>query len=198
MTYALRTPRTFSPEEYLLLERNAPFKSELVDGRIYVMSGASIPHITVNTNLTRIIGNQLRGSGCRALGNDMKVRTPSTDTYAYPDLTIVCGNPQLYDAEKDVLLNPLVIFEILSPSTQNFDSGEKFLRYKEIESLMEYVLISQSERYIEHYARQADGLWLPTLARGSDASISLPAVRVTLPLAELYEDVDFGEESEPQ
>lgn len=192
MPSALRAPRSISAEEYLLIERSAAVKSEWICGTIYNMAGASEVHITINFNLARLAGNQLRGSECRGFTNEMKVRTSPDGMFAYPDLTIVCGERRYHDAVKDVLLNPIVLFEILSPSTQSFDQGEKFQMYKELESLVEYVLVSQSEPRIERYIRQENGLWLPSLATGLSASMALSSVPVTLPLAEVYENVDFA------
>lgn len=191
MSYALRIPRTFSAGEYLLVERNAAYKSELIGGTIYAMAGASENHITINLNIAAMVHIQLRGSGCRAFGSDMKVRTTPEGLFAYPDLSVVCGERRFHDAARDVLVNPVALFEILSPSTALFDRGDKFLMYQELDTLMDYVLIAQSEPRIEHFVRQENGLWLPTLAHGREASITLSSAAVTLPLVEIYENVDF-------
>ena len=190
MAQATRVPRTFSAEEYLLLERNSSSKSEFVYGQIYNMAGASEQHISINTNLTRVIGNQLRGTGCRVFSNEMKVRTAPEGLFSYPDLTIVCGARKYHDTVKDVLLNPVVLIEILSPSTESYDAGAKFQMYKELDSLREYMLVSQSEPRIELFTRQENGLWLPTLAEELEATITLSSVVVALPLAEVYEELD--------
>src|SRR4051794_25575592 len=126
MSSAIRLPRTFSADEYLLIERHADYKSEFLDGAIYGMAGASEEHVTINANITAIAVGQLRGSGCRAFGNDMKVRTSSQGLFAYPDLSVVCGDRIFHDENRDVLVNPCALFEILSPSTAWFDRGEKF------------------------------------------------------------------------
>ena len=192
MSYALRAPRTFLADEYLLVERNAAYKSELIGGTIYAMAGASERHITINVNITAVAHRQLRGSDCRAFGNDMKVRSSPEGLFAYPDLSVVCGERRFHDASRDVLVNPGALFEILSPSTALFDRGDKFLMYQELDSLLDYVLISQSEPRVEHFRRQENGLWLPTLAQGQEASITLASAAVTLSLAEVYENVDFS------
>ncbi len=121
MSASQRVPRLFTAEEYLLIERQAPSKSEFLHGAIYAMAGASETHITLNFNLGLEVGLALRGTGCRAFGNDMKVCTSSEGLFAYPDLSIVCGERRYHDLKKDVLLNPIALFEILSPSTVAFD-----------------------------------------------------------------------------
>lgn len=191
MSHPLRIPRTFSADEYLLVERNAAYKSELIGGTIYAMAGASETHITINLNLAAIVHGQLRGSNCRAFGNDMKVRTSPEGLFAYPDLTVVCGERHYHDEVKDVLTNPIALFEILSESTARFDRGDKFLMYQELDSLKDYVLIAQSEPRIEHYVLQENGLWLPTLAHGPGASVRLSSAPVVLTMDEVYENVDF-------
>ena len=191
MSYAMRVPRTFSADEYLLVERNAAYKSELIGGTIYAMAGASENHITINLNIGAMAHGQLRGSHCRAFGNDMKVRTTPEGLFAYPDLSIVCGQRRFHDSARDVLTNPVALFEILSDSTALFDRGDKFLMYQDLESLRDFILISQKEPRIEHYVLQESGLWLPILAVGLEASVTLSSAPVTLPLSEVYENVDF-------
>jgi Uma2 family endonuclease len=192
MSAASRMPRLFTAEEYLLIERGAAYKSEFIGGEIIAMAGASENHITINFNLGPAIGPSLRGTSCRGFGNDMKVRTTPEGLFAYPDLVIVCGERQYHDAKRDVLLNPTALFEILSPSTAAFDRGEKFLLYQELESLRDYVLISQDTPRIEHYARQENNLWFPTVAIGLGSALTLSAVPVTLRLADVYENINFA------
>lgn len=191
MSSALRTPRVFSAEEYLWVERNASFKSEFFNGTIITMSGASEAHIIINANLGRAVGNQIAGSGCLELGNDMKVRTASKGMFSYPDLTVVCGERLYHDVKRDVLLNPTVLFEILSPSTEAVDRGEKFLMYQELESLREYVLVSHKMPRIEWYVRRENNLWMPSVAIGLEASVTLSSIPVTLPLSAMYANVVF-------
>ena len=191
MAYAQREPRPLTAEEYLLIERAAPYKSELIHGRIFQRDDASERHIIINANLVRAVGNRLEDTGCLGMGNDLKVRTPAQELFAYPDLTIVCGEEQYHDTRRDVLMNPTVLFEILSPSTASFDRGEKFLLYQEMDSLRDYVLIWQTMPRVEHYARQEEGRWFPTIAVGLESSITLSAVPITIPLAEIYENIVF-------
>lgn len=192
MSYALREPRKFTEEEYLTIEDAADFKSEFWYGRIYAMASASEPHIIINANLTAIAVVGLRGTECRSYGNDLKVRTSPGGLLTYPDLTIVCGERHLLPRRNAVLLNPTAIFEILSPSTTATDRGEKFLAYQGIESLQDYVLISQNEARIEHFARQENGFWHPTTVIGLNAFLTLSAVPLTLHLSEVYERVEFA------
>ena len=191
MSSAMRAPRVFSPEEYLSIERNADFKSEFFNGQIITMSGATVPHVFINANLGRAVGNRIAGSGCREAGSDLKVRTPTKGMFSYPDLTVVCGTPLLHDAKRDVLLNPTVIFEILSPSTESVDRGEKFLMYQELESLREYVLVSQNTPRVEWYLRGENNLWMPSVAIGLSASVILSSISITLPLSEIYAGITF-------
>ena len=134
---------TMSAEHYLLLERATEERHEFIDGVVYAMAGESPDHSTICFNLATIIGAQIRDQPCRGFSPNMKVRTSSGDLFAYPDLMIVCGEEKFHDKRGDVLLNPTVIFEVLSPSTEKYDRGEKFLRYRtQIESLEDYVLVS--------------------------------------------------------
>jgi Uma2 family endonuclease len=178
-----------SPQEYLELERKASFKSEYRDGLIVPMAGASIEHITISDNFTRHLGNQLEGQPCHAYSSDLKVRTGKT--YSYPDITIVCRNLRFEDIESDVLLNPTLIVEILSPSTEMYDRGQKFAEYRELESFSEYLLTSQTQPLVEHYIKQTDGSWKFLEHKGLDKSVRLEAVNCTLALQDIYRRVKF-------
>lgn len=179
-----------SPEEYLRRERLAEERSEFVDGYVVAMSGASVPHNIIASNLNALYRNALKGSPCRPLGSDMKVRTPASRLFTYPDLTIVCGQLELHDEEKDVLLNPTVIIEILSPSTEKWDRGGKFARYQSIPSLQDYVLVSQEIPRVERFSRNGEE-WTLANSIGLDATLRLPSVGVEVGLADIYEDVEF-------
>jgi Uma2 family endonuclease len=178
-----------SEDSYLALDRQSEIKHELWDGEVYAMSGASLAHNLVVGNLLRHLGNALDGSGCRALPSDMRVRL-SRDRYVYPDVTIVCGPPSL-DGESDVLLNPSVVIEVLSPSTAAFDRGDKFAAYRTIVGLDEVVFVSQHERRVETYTRQPDDSWLMRESRANGA-LALRSVSVPLSLDLIYEDVALG------
>lgn len=176
-------------DSYLALDRCSEIKHELWDGEVYAMSGASLAHNLIVGNLLRHLGNALAGSACRALPSDMRVRL-SRDRYAYPDVTIVCGPPSL-DGERDVLLNPSAVIEVLSHSTAAFDRGDKFAAYRLIVGLDEVVFVSQHERRVETYTRQADDSWLMRESR-ADGSLALRSLPGPLSLELIYQDVEPG------
>lgn len=180
-----------SPQEYLELERKASFKSEYRNGLIVPMAGASIEHITISDNFTRYLGNQLEGQPCHAYSSDLKVRT--SKTYSYPDITVVCGKLRFEDVESDVLLNPTLIIEILSPSTEMYDRGQKFAEYRELESFGEYLLTSQTQLFIEHYIKQTDGSWKFLEHKGLDKSVRLETINCTLALRDIYQGLSLAE-----
>ena len=187
-----RTLSVFTAEQYLDLERHTEIRHEFLDGTVYAMSGASRAHSAICFNLAVVIGSQLRGTPCTGYSSDMKVRSGDASLYAYPDLTIVCGEPIVHDDHGDVLLNPVVIFEVLSRSTEAYDRGEKFERYKTIETLTDYVLVSQDRARLEHFSRQPDGTWSPAEVSGLDASLDLASIDCRLPLAEVYDRVELA------
>lgn len=178
-----------SPEEYLRLERAAETKSEYYDGVVYAMSGASEPHNLIVAGLLRSLGNRLP-SRCRVYPSDMKVRAFHPTSYFYPDVTVVCGKSELADDHRDIVLNPVMIFEVLSESTAGYDRGPKFGAYRSIESLQEYVLVAQDAYIVEHFHREADH-WIFTPIQGPDASLKLSCVGVELPLSDIYYQVDL-------
>ena len=187
-----RTLAVFTAEQYLDLERHTETRHEFLDGTVYAMSGASRAHSAICYNLAGITYRQLSGTRCAGFSSDMKVRVGDASLFAYPDLAIVCGEPLLHDDHGDVLLNPVVIFEVLSRSTEAYDRGEKFERYKTIETLTDYVLVSQDHARIEHFSRQPDGAWSLTEVSGLDASLDLASINCRLPLAEVYDRVEFA------
>jgi Uma2 family endonuclease len=189
--------KRYSPEEYLELERKAEYKSEFLNGQIYAMAGASPIHSVITVNLSGEVYVQLRGSKCQAYSNDTKVRTSPAGLYSYPDLSVVCGEPKFQDEQKDVLINPKVIFEVLSPTTEAFDRGAKFLRYQTIEAFTDYVLIAQDEARVEHLSRQADGGWLLYIIRGLEKSFRIASIDCTISLAGIYDRVTFPDQ-EPE
>src|SRR6476661_5007696 len=142
----------YTSDQYLALEREAEYRSELVNGQIYSMSGASREHNLITTNLSREISTQLRGKPCETYSSDMRVKISPTGMYTYPDVTVACGEPRFEDDHVDTLLNPTVIVEVLSPSTEAYDRGEKFAHYRKLDTLSDYVLISQDKARVEHFA----------------------------------------------
>lgn len=144
----------FTPQEYLTLERKSPTRNEYFRGEIFAMAGASREHSLIGANITREVGNQILDRPCESYSNDMRVRVDATGLYTYPDVVVVCGEPEFQDREVDTLLNPTVIFEVLSESTEAYDRGVKFGHYRKIPSLREYVMVSQDRMLVERYTRR--------------------------------------------
>lgn len=182
--------RILSTATYLQQERNSAEKSEYINGQIYAMAGASREHNQLVFNLAGLLHPQLRNKPCSAYIADMRVRSQATEAYFYPDLTVVCGETQFEDAQQDTLLNPVLIIEVLSSSTEGYDRGAKFAHYRRIESLREYILIAQDRYSIERYQRNDAGQWLlADEANSADAVIALDAIQCELNLSEVYEKV---------
>lgn len=191
--------RRLTPAEYLAIERKAEFKSAYFNGEMFAMADTSRWHVRASINLSTEIVRQLRDSPCEVYNSDMRVKISPTGLYTYPDLSIVCDGPRFEDDVLDTLLNPRVIFEVLSKSTEAYDRGRKFGQYRQIVSLREFVLVSQTEPLIERYLRQADGDWLLSEFKGLEAVLVLESVPCRVPLAEIYRNVDFAESSsEPE
>jgi Uma2 family endonuclease len=187
---AQRNP-IWTEESYLAFERASDIRHEYVHGEVYAMAGASVKHNTIVTNVTISLGSQLRGKPCSAMSSDMRLKTP-TRMYAYPDVVVVCGKPELDDTQHvDTLLNPTLITEVLSPSTEAFDRGKKFMHYQSMTSLQEYLLIAQDEMRIDHYRRQADGKWLFESVTTQTGTLSLESIGCTLALADVYDKASF-------
>ncbi len=184
----------YSPTDYLALERAGEFKHEFFDGEMFLMAGGTIEHSQVAANVIRALGNALADTGCRVLTSDMKIKLP-TGLYTYPDASVVCDQPQYEDDHKDVLLNPLLIVEVLSPSTEAYDRGQKFRHYQTCPSLREYVLIAQDRSAVDHYLRQPSGQWLLTTFESLDATMPLPSLGVGLRLRDIYAKVEFPAEA---
>ncbi len=187
-----QTHISHSVEEYLELERGADERHEYLDGQIYLMAGESIEHSTINANVTIRLGIQLAGTPCRVLSPNMKVRTSPTGLYAYSDAAVVCGEPQFYDDRRDILVNPTVIVEVLSPSTEGYDRGEKFLRYQSLASLVDYLLVAQNTPRIERFTRQADDRWLYSTTTGLTNSVHLASITCELRLSEIFDRIVFS------
>ena len=187
-----------TPQEYLQWERQADTKSEYHDGVIVAMSGASRVHNRITFDAGRALGNQLAGSECEPFESDMRVLVPECRRYFYPDLVVVCGDAQFEDAELDTLLNPTLIIETLSDSTERTDRRLKLDCYRTLPTLQTYVLIAQDEPRIETFTRQADDTWRHEAVTGLDAVLPLPAIHCTLPLADVYARVSFAPAQEDE
>lgn len=196
MSSVVRKPR-LSAQDYLALERKAETKSEFVNGVVYAMSGASRKHNLVAGNAFGLLHAQLRGRRCEAYTGDMRVKISDTGAYLYPDVVVACGDIQFEDAEVDTLLNPTVVIEVLSPTTEAFDRGAKFGHYRQIPSLQEYVLIAQDRSSVQRYLRHGDA-WLWVELTEPEETLELPSIGCQLPLSAVYERVEFEtEEPEP-
>jgi Uma2 family endonuclease len=189
-----RALAVFTPEEYLALERPSEIRHEFLDGIVYAMAGESPTHSAICFNLAAALHPQLRGTDCRGFSPNMKVRAGEAGLYAYPDLAVACGEAFFHDRHGDVLLNPAVVFEALSRSTQTYDRGEKFERYKSIETLRDYVLVSQDRALLEHHSRRPDGTWSRAELSGTDASLVLESIDCRVALADVYDRVEFAGE----
>lgn len=181
-----------TPEEYLLQERKAEFRSEYFRGEMFAMAGASANHNLIVLNAGSNLREQLKKKPCRVYPSDLKLRIEATGLYTYPDLSIVCGDPQLESDSGDVLLNPVVLVEVLSDSTEAYDRGKKFEHYRTIPSLKHYVLISQDRHSIDCFSHQADGSWNLMSCQGLDGKISLDAIACELLAVEVYDKVVFA------
>jgi len=180
-----------TPEEYLAFERSAEFKSKYFDGEIFAMTGASRRHNLISTNLLREFSQQLRTHQCEVYPSDMRVRIPAANIYTYPDVVIVCGEPEFEDDHVDTLLNPTALIEVLSKSTASYDRDLKFAYYRTLASLAEYLLVAQDQFKIEQYTKQPDGRWLLADIGSPEARVELTSVGCTLALKDIYEKVEF-------
>ena len=182
-----------TPEDYLAIERSAEFKSEYFDGEIFAMAGASRAHNSIVLNTGSEIRQHLKNRSCKAYVNDMRVKVNPTGLYAYPDVIVVCGKEQFEDTHLDTLLNPTLIIEVLSDSTEAYDRGRKFEHYRHLDSLVEYVLIAQQRPHVESFRRQSDQHWLLAECSGLDGTLRLESIDCDLALAEIYAKVELSE-----
>lgn len=195
--------RYFTAEEYLLLEERSPYKSQYIDGQIYpmgedtssqpsMMGGAAPDHVFIATNISGGLHSRFRGRPCRVYTSDLRVAVEPGSNYSYPDVVALCGEPRYETARTPPsLLNPQVIFEVLSPSTEGFDRGDKFVSYQRLDSLTDYVLVTVDRMRVEHYTRQPKQAWNYRVLVQPDDLLRLASVDCEIPLAEIYEKVDF-------
>ena len=177
-------------EEYLALERQAEIRSEYLDGDMVAMSGGSREHNLIVGNIVGELRTQLKNRPCEVYPSDMRVKVTATGLYTYPDVTVVCGDPEFEDQRRDTSLNPLLVFEVLSTSTESYDRGAKFAHYRKVHSLIEYVLVSQRECAIEQYVRQANGPWLRSESRSLSGTLVMPSLQCSIRLDEIYARID--------
>lgn len=185
-------PKTYlTPEEYLAAERQAEYKSEYFAGEMFAMVGASRAHNLISANIAGELRQQLKGKPCEVYVSDMRVRVPATGLYTYPDVVVVCGEPRFEDELVDTLLNPILLVEVLSDSTESYDRGKKAGNYRTIASLAEYLLIAQHDYQVEQYVKQADGRWLLADIRSLKSAVELASVPCVLPVREIYDRINL-------
>ncbi len=186
--------KLMTEEEFLAWERLQEVKHEYYAGEIVAMTGASLAHNRISVNLISSLHGKLRGGSCQVLASDMRVWVPRAHSYVYPDVLVVCGSAELYDHQKDVLLNPRLVIEILSPSTERLDRRKKFWGYQTIEALQEYLLVSQDEMFVEQFVRDGAAwryvAWLPESGR-----VELKSVPAVLAFDEVYQGVTLSGEA---
>jgi Uma2 family endonuclease len=191
-----QTKPYLSPQEYYRIERDAEWKSEYFDGEMFAMAGGSPMRSLTKANVIRALGNALqrRGSSCRAFDSDLRVRVPKTGLRTYPDASVICG-PLNYDEEDDAkqtVTNPTLIVEVLSPSTESYDRGTKFTHYQSIPTLKQFVLVSLESAQVESFLRMDDGTWQYARVSEPEEIVTLSSIDVTIPLAEIYQGVEFA------
>jgi len=180
-----------SPQEYLRLERQSEYKSEYVNGQIFAMTGASRKHNLITTNISRELSQQLKGRPCEVYAVDMRVKVRATGLYTYPDVAVACGEPEFEDDFIDTLLNPTLLVEVLSPSTERYDRIAKSSYYRTMESLAEHLLVAQDEIRVEQYVKQPGGEWLLFEFLALDSTVQLPSIGCSLQLSEVYDRISF-------
>ena len=180
-------------EDYLAVERaSTDVRHEYVEGQAFAMTGGSYEHSLITANLARRLGNQLEGGPCVVLSSDLRIRIETADACAYPDVSVLCGDPSFHDQRRDVLTNPTLLAEVLSPSTEAYDRGGKFALYRQLPSLRHYLLIAQDRVAVDVFTRQSDGRWLLDAFADTDAVIALEGPDCRLCVRELYDRVVFG------
>ena len=182
-----------TPEQYLRRENDSSVRHEYYRGEVFAMAGGSPDHSLITANVSGELRSRLKGTPCRVYESNLRVRVPRTTLYTYPDVTVLCGERQFdpLDVKKETVVNPALIVEVLSESTDSWDRGGKFQNYRQIESLREYVLVSSDKPLVETFLRQADGTWIYQAAAGPEATASLKSLGVQLPLAEAYAGAEF-------
>jgi Uma2 family endonuclease len=187
------SPRAFTEAEYLALEAASEEKHEFVDGSIVAMAGASPAHNALAVNIAAALLTLTRGRGCVVLSSDQRVHVPPTGLYTYPDVTVACGERHYRSGHPPSLINPTLLVEVTSDTSEDYDRGRKFLHYQAIESLREYVIVSHREPRIDHYRRLDSGQWLATTYRGPRAHVDLPALGGGFDATDVYSGVDLRE-----
>lgn len=187
----LRPQPRLSPQEYLAAERAGQQKHEYFQGETFAMAAASFAHVTIASNIVVALGSQLKERLCQVFSSDLRVKVSRTGLYSYPDAGVVCEDPEFDDEHNNTLLNPRVLVEVLSPSTENYDRGKRFTHYRRLESLSDYLLVAQDQPRIEQFVRQPTGDWLLHDVDEPSGAVRLASIGCQLPLADVYAKADF-------
>ncbi len=188
---SLQPKASLTPEDYLAIERQAEYKSEYFHGEMFAMAGASERHVLIVANVVAELGSWLKGRPEKVYASHLRMLISPTGLYTYPDIVVVCGQAQFADEQKDTLLNPTLIVEVLSEATKDYDRGEKFEQYRSLASFDEYVLIAQDRHHVEHFVRQSDNRWLLAETNRREDALQLSSISCTLALAEIYDKVEI-------
>ncbi len=188
---AVQTKPFITPEEYLERERQAEYKSEYYNGEIFAMSGGTRNHSLLTSNFIALLSVALRGTGCLVFTNDLRIHIPAAGLYTYPDVSVVCGEEELLDDHQDILLNPVLLVEVLSPSTESYDRGKKFSFYRSISSLKEYALVSQRQKLVEVFRKNEEHLWVLHETDEARGTVDLASVGCAIQLDDLYANITF-------
>ncbi len=191
MTVAVKPPKAITPNEYLEMERAALQKSDYYAGEVFLMAGASPNHNRIAGNVLTELNGGLRGESCEVFGSGQRLYVKKNGLYTYPDVMAVCGRIEFDSRDKDSITNPVLIIEVLSSSTANYDRGGKFELYRDIPAFREYVLIHQDKVHIEHHLADGKGGWLLTETKTLEAKLLLATIGLSIPLARIYERVDW-------
>lgn len=185
-------PKYYTPEEYLAMEETADFKSEYYQGEIFAMVGATANHSRIVRNLITRLTMAFENKNCEVFGLDLRLWIEAVKLFTYPDLVISCGKLQFHQNRRDTITNPLLLVDVLSESTQNYDRGQKFFLYRAIESLKEYVLIDQYQFQVEHFSKAEDGRWVLTEYHNAEDILSIPRIDFRISLKDIYDKVEFS------
>ncbi len=193
MAISVKT-RLYTPEEYLEIDRKAEQKSEYHEGEIITMAGGSINHSEIIGNVNAYLKYAFKSKDYRVFSSDLKLWIARYNRYVYPDVMVIAGRPILHQEQKDIITNPIIIFEVLSPSTKNFDRSDKFQLYRSIPELQEYVIIHQDQYYIEQFTKNVEKKWIFAETESERAMLILSSINIEIPLTYIYELVEFNEQ----
>jgi Uma2 family endonuclease len=183
-----RSQRRYSLDEYLAVEEASTIKHEYYDGEIFAMAGSSLAHNHITANILTFLRTGLRERECSAFGSDLRLRTPG-GLFAYPDVMVICGQVELTHGRPDTVTNPIILVEVLSQATRDYDRGDKFGHYREIPTLREFLLVEQDRLFVEHFQLGSNKVWTPTPAQAWDEAVMLSSINLSLPLSEVYQEV---------